>query len=186
MPSPIRGNNPGNPLIIQPLQGPRMGILAPCAGCICAMRGLHAALLAKSDSGGYIRPACAMVDTIALAQSLTELAVLLRTVLSSEQYAACATFLPALHAAVGVLEQPSLLTDGKLRQRYRLTGRESEVLRLLLLGQSNTRIAHTLSVSKHTARHHTERVLRKVQVHSRAQLSAAIGAARIRLEDVGR
>ena len=122
-----------------------------------------------------------MVDTIALAQALTELEVLLRTVLSPEQTDACATLLPSLRAAVGVLERPSLpsvqlklLTDGTLRQRYRLTRREVEVLRLLLLGQSNTGIAHTLRVSEHTARHHTERVLRKVRVHSRAQLSAVI------------
>ena len=94
--------------------------------------------------------------------------------------------LPSLRAAVRALEGPSLpsvelrlAADGALRQRYRLTRREVDVLELLLLGQSNTGIAHTLCLSKHTARHHTERVLRKVHVHSRAQLSAAIGAARI-------
>ena len=89
--------------------------------------------------------------------------------------------LPSLRAAVGILGRPSLpsvelkpLTDGTLRQRYGLTGREAEVLRLLLVGQSNAGIAHILQVSEHTARHHTERVLRKVHVHSRAQLAAAI------------
>ena len=123
-----------------------------------------------------------MVDTIALAHALTRLEALLRTVLSPQQHHTCATLLPALRVAVGVLERPSLPsvglkspTDGTLRQRYRLTGREVEVLRLLLLGQSNNGIAHTLCVSEHTARHHTERVLRKVHVHSRAQLGAAIG-----------
>ena len=107
-------------------------------------------------------------------QKLTELEVRLRTVLSREQYDACVFLLRALQAAVGVLKGSSLLTDGSLRQRYRLTGRESEVLRLLLLGQTNTGIAHTLRVSKHTARNHTERVLRKARVHSRAQLATAI------------
>ena len=134
-----------------------------------------------------------MVDTIALTQALTKLEVLLRIVLSPEQHNACATLLPAIREAVGVLERRNLrstelkrLRDGILRQRYRLTRREVEVLPLLLLGQSNTEIAHTLRVSEHTARHHTERVLRKMHVHSRAQLSAAIWRpALMRLEDNG-
>jgi DNA-binding NarL/FixJ family response regulator len=123
-----------------------------------------------------------MVDKIALVHALTRLEVLLRTALTPQQYHTCASLLPALRSAVGALEPPNLpsielkfLTDATLRQRYHLTEREVEVLQLLLLGQSNTGVAHTLHVSEHTARHHTERVLRKVHVHSRAQLAAAIG-----------
>lgn len=114
-----------------------------------------------------------MVDTVSLAHALTRLEVVLRTVLSPQQFQSCATLLPALHAAVGILERPSF-ADGTLRQRYLLTEREVEVLQLLLLGRSNAAIARALHVSEHTARHHTERVLRKVRVHSRAQLAAAI------------
>ena len=114
-----------------------------------------------------------MVDTIALAHALTRLDVVLRTVLSPQQFHSCATLLPALHLAVGILQRPSL-SDDTLRQRYRLTGREVDVLQLLLLGRSNAAIADALRVSEHTARHHTERVLRKVHVHSRAQLAPAI------------
>jgi DNA-binding CsgD family transcriptional regulator len=57
-----------------------------------------------------------------------------------------------------------------LRKRFHLTAREQQVMRLLLRGMSNTEIAHTLGISAHTARHHTERVFTKVDVRSRWML----------------
>ena len=58
----------------------------------------------------------------------------------------------------------------RLRHRFRLTERECDVARLLRLGHSNVAIAATLGISPNTARHHTERVLAKLGVPSRAAI----------------
>jgi DNA-binding CsgD family transcriptional regulator len=58
--------------------------------------------------------------------------------------------------------------------RFGLTGRELEVAHLLAEGRSNAAIARTLSISPHTARHHTQRVLGKLGVHSRAEAGARL------------
>lgn len=50
-----------------------------------------------------------------------------------------------------------------------LTPRETEVLRLLARGQSNPRIAQTLTISKATAKVHVERIIRKLGVSDRTQ-----------------
>lgn len=62
---------------------------------------------------------------------------------------------------------PSRMTDEQLRERYRLTSAEIRVARLLAEMKSNKAIACALQVSEHTARHHTEHVLRKLEVRSR-------------------
>lgn len=123
-----------------------------------------------------------MVDTASLADDLARLEMLLRALLTRRQYDSCQGLLAALDAAVGVLRRlsrPALLletvSDEELRHRYHLTRREVEVLRLLLLGRSNSDVARALEISEHTAWHHTERVRLKLNVHSRAQLAAAIG-----------
>src|SRR5918997_197761 len=61
-----------------------------------------------------------------------------------------------------------------LRDRYGLTRRELEVATLLAQGRTNTAIANTLHISPHTARHHTQRVLGKLGVHSRAAAGAKL------------
>jgi DNA-binding CsgD family transcriptional regulator len=67
-----------------------------------------------------------------------------------------------------------------LQRRFRLTNRECEVASLLHEGASNDAIASRLAVSASTARHHTERVLRKLGAHSRAQVPGVLArAARI-------
>jgi DNA-binding NarL/FixJ family response regulator len=48
-----------------------------------------------------------------------------------------------------------------------LTRREAQVARLLARGRSNQAIAQELNISAHTARHHTQRILSKLEVHSR-------------------
>ena len=48
-----------------------------------------------------------------------------------------------------------------------LTAREREVAALLAARRTNAEVAAALGVSEHTARHHTERVLRKLGVRSR-------------------
>jgi DNA-binding NarL/FixJ family response regulator len=57
---------------------------------------------------------------------------------------------------------------------YGLTTREVEVAMLLAEGRSNEDVAAALRVSSHTARHHTQHVLAKLGVHSRAQAGAKI------------
>jgi DNA-binding CsgD family transcriptional regulator len=58
--------------------------------------------------------------------------------------------------------------------RYGLTRREHEVAHLLAEGKSNAAIAQELRISAHTARHHTQRVLAKLAVHSRAEAGAKL------------
>ena len=61
-----------------------------------------------------------------------------------------------------------------LRDRYRLTSREIAVARLLAGGAANDEIARTLAISGATARHHTEAVLRKLGLSSRARIPALL------------
>jgi DNA-binding NarL/FixJ family response regulator len=49
----------------------------------------------------------------------------------------------------------------------RLTVREKEILRLLAVGLGTSAIAHELSISPATVRNHAQRILAKLQVHSR-------------------
>jgi DNA-binding CsgD family transcriptional regulator len=63
---------------------------------------------------------------------------------------------------------------GALQLAYGLTAREAEVALLIGEGHSNIAIASALRISTHTARHHTQRVLAKLRVHSRAAVGAVI------------
>jgi two-component system, NarL family, response regulator LiaR len=60
-----------------------------------------------------------------------------------------------------------------------LTGRETEVLRLVARGQSNKEIATTLSITEKTVKTHVSNILDKLDVNSRTQ--AALYAVRIGL-----
>jgi two-component system, NarL family, response regulator LiaR len=60
-----------------------------------------------------------------------------------------------------------------------LTDRETEVLRLLAMGQANKEIAQTLSIGEKTVKTHVSNVLAKLNVSSRTQ--AALYAVRIGL-----
>ncbi len=65
--------------------------------------------------------------------------------------------------------------DGsELSSRFGLTRREEQVATLLARGRSNQAIARELQISVHTARHHTQRILSKLQVHSRGEAGAKI------------
>jgi DNA-binding CsgD family transcriptional regulator len=61
-----------------------------------------------------------------------------------------------------------------LRARFGLTDRELEVAGHLADGRGNSAIAAALRISPHTARHHTQRVLEKLGVHSRAEAGALL------------
>jgi DNA-binding response OmpR family regulator len=66
------------------------------------------------------------------------------------------------------------LTDDALRARFGLTDREVEVTRLLALGVTNAELAERIAVSPKTARNHTDRVLRKLGVGTRARIGALL------------
>jgi DNA-binding CsgD family transcriptional regulator len=73
-------------------------------------------------------------------------------------------------AAVSVVPlQPRALTDDELARRYALTPRECEVARLLADGASTQVISDVLGIAIATARRHTERVMGKLRIHSRAE-----------------
>jgi len=69
---------------------------------------------------------------------------------------------------------PVALTDEVLHERFGLTSRQTAVARLLAEGCSNAEIARRLSVSYFTARNHTEQVLTKLGVSSRAAVGAVV------------
>jgi len=62
----------------------------------------------------------------------------------------------------------------RLEEAYGMTPREAEVASLLAEGLSNNVLARRLGISPHTARHHTQRVLGKLGVHSRAEAGAIL------------
>jgi DNA-binding NarL/FixJ family response regulator len=51
--------------------------------------------------------------------------------------------------------------------KQQLTRREKEILRFLALGKGTSTIARELSISRATVRNHAQRILAKLQVHSR-------------------
>ena len=77
-------------------------------------------------------------------------------------------------AAAGDDARPAPLTDDELRERYGLTARQVAVTRLLAEGCSNAEIAKRLQVSFFTARNHTEQVLAKLGVPTRAAVGAVL------------
>jgi two-component system, NarL family, nitrate/nitrite response regulator NarL len=69
-------------------------------------------------------------------------------------------------------ERPTaVMAADEMQRRYRLTPRQTHVARLLAEGRSNKEIAAELGASEHTVRHHTEQVLRKLDLHTRAQVA---------------
>jgi len=66
------------------------------------------------------------------------------------------------------------LSERLLQKQFALTAREARVAALLARGSSNKQIASRLGISLHTARHHVEHVLIKLQVRKRAEVPARI------------
>jgi DNA-binding CsgD family transcriptional regulator len=56
-----------------------------------------------------------------------------------------------------------------LQDRFAFTRSEAQVAALIADGNSNIEIATSLCISRHTARHHTERIFAKLGVRSRAE-----------------
>ncbi len=77
-------------------------------------------------------------------------------------------------AANGHPHEPADQATRRLREEFGMTRREVDVALLLAQGSSNTAVAYRLGISPHTARHHTQRVLDKLGVHSRAAAGARL------------
>ena len=78
-----------------------------------------------------------------------------------------AGFFDASSRGLGLPEEPGAEAIGAS-----LTVRESEVLRLLSRGQSQAQIAEQLFISPKTVGGHIQRILTKLDVHSRAHAVA--------------
>src|ERR687895_507075 len=76
----------------------------------------------------------------------------------------------AVYAAMRRVALAAVPTD-VLSERYQLTKRETDVARLLAIGKTNAEVATTLAISEHTARRHTEQVLSKLHLRSRAAVA---------------
>ena len=61
-----------------------------------------------------------------------------------------------------------------LMDRFDLTPQQARVALLLAHRMRNSEIAEALCISPHTARHHTEDVLRKLDIHSRTKVRTVI------------
>jgi DNA-binding CsgD family transcriptional regulator len=70
--------------------------------------------------------------------------------------------------------EPAAPSRESLVHRFGMTRREADVALLLAVGKRNAAIASELHISIHTARHHTESVLSKLNVHTRAGVAKAI------------
>jgi DNA-binding CsgD family transcriptional regulator len=66
------------------------------------------------------------------------------------------------------------LSTESLRVRFGLTRQEARIARLLVEGRLNGEIARAISISPHTARHHTEKIMRKLHLRSRAEVAGRI------------
>ena len=129
---------------------------------------------------------CRKLDRAAQLEAATPRSLGRRVAFANGVYTVVATALemdpPVQGEAVAVVveraasgEFPALA----LRSRYGLTARELEVTRLLGGGSSNYEIARLLGVSPATARHHTEAVMVKLGVHSRARIPTLLATVEV-------
>ncbi|MBM3671395.1 MAG: response regulator transcription factor [Actinobacteria bacterium] len=76
-------------------------------------------------------------------------------------------------AAINAKHMARLVAKPRPSSRQRnLTARENDVLKLLASGSSSRRITDTVFISLNTVRNHVQRVLRKLDAHSRLEAVA--------------
>ena len=73
---------------------------------------------------------------------------------------------------------PNQLNMGELRLRYRLTRRETDVLRRVLRGLKNADIADELSISGQTIKDHLSHIYAKIGIGNRSELMSIFIAPR--------
>ena len=81
---------------------------------------------------------------------------------------------PGLIVVLVEREKVETASASTLQKRFCLTDRELDVTHLLSMGKSNADIAQALGISPYTARHHTESVLSKLGVRSRAEVPGVV------------
>lgn len=123
-------------------------------------RDLAAALLSGCDigRGGALRPAAVQEVATSCRRYRLSGTVLRGSSLSTRPV--------AVIDVVPVHPRPR--SDAELRTTFELTSREIAVARLLAAGASGASVAQTLGIARSTARHHTEAVMRKLEIRSRA------------------
>lgn len=88
---------------------------------------------------------------------------------------------PAGGPALGIVRLDRVSTpvppSEALRERFGLTRRQAEVAALLVQRKTTPEIAEALTISPHTARHHTESVLAKLGVGDRRQVARVVAEA---------
>lgn len=84
---------------------------------------------------------------------------------------------PLVVIVIAILDDSGAPSADHLHTRYGLSPREVEVARLLADGLSTRELSAALRVSSHTARHHTENVLRKLRVKRRAEVGRRLRGA---------
>ena len=116
-----------------------------------------------------------------LVESDRELALAGGSYRVSASRAASGTLLPE-SAVLVLLDRLSggLPTTRELRVSFGLRGREPQVALLAAEGLSNAAIAERLRLSAHTVRHYLERVLDRLDLHSRKALALRLMGARER------
>lgn len=71
-------------------------------------------------------------------------------------------------------QSPLQAQPGPIRPRVHLTPRESEIVRYVMLGESNKQIARRLGISNYTVRDHVSNLLKKSGVTSRTRLALVL------------
>jgi DNA-binding NarL/FixJ family response regulator len=84
--------------------------------------------------------------------------------------------LPPPGAVIVSIEIPNAepFTPVDIAVRYGFTSRESQVAQLMGEGRSNAQVAQALGFTIHSARRHAERILAKLELHSRAEVAARL------------
>ena len=81
-----------------------------------------------------------------------------------------AWFDPAIsHIVLRAATTPQVYEDTPIKTEYNLTARESQILKLITEGYSNTDIANELSLSVNTTKVHVASILQKLEVDDRLQ-----------------
>ncbi|MES2950581.1 MAG: LuxR C-terminal-related transcriptional regulator [Pseudomonadota bacterium] len=89
-----------------------------------------------------------------------------------EQARVLKLIIPALHAALLRCVRSHTVPPTGDATRPALTNRETEVLKWICLGKTNSEIASILNSSPHTVKNQTRTILVKMRVNSRAQAAA--------------